>query len=206
MPSSCTQCPSCCSKRCSMISAWKKSNREFKGYQPLPRPPPPSTPHRSIHCPPLLVGKNAQPNSSNTNNALNNSNHSSPARRRIIVIAATAMTATVAPATLLPPRVCGPPTSTPGSTLIKCDRVPGGHSATSPVSTGYDGRRPSLRSSTVGQAALHATLHASSHPSWSVVGSSASGSRSMVPMDGLVGSIVTGQLLQHHGPGLSCDH
>jgi hypothetical protein len=58
----------------------------------------------------------------------------------------------------------------------------------------YGGRRPSLRSSTVGRAALHATTHVSAHPLWLAAGSSASGSGGIVPMDGLVGSTVVGQL------------
>jgi hypothetical protein len=71
---------------------------------------------------------------------------------------------------------------------------------------GNAGWRPSLRFSTVGQAALHAMTRASTHPLWPAAGSSAFSSGGTIPMDGLVGSTIAGQLLQHHGYCLSCGH
>jgi hypothetical protein len=200
-----------------MIFAWRKSSKEFRGCRPLPPPPTPSTSRRSL-CRPLLqpVGRNARQDSSSTNNALNNNSRSSLARRIRTATAATAVAVVmavslaIAPPTPLLIRVCGPPTSTPGSTLFKCGRVPEGgggrHPATPPVSTSYGGRRPSLRSSTAGRAALHATTRASAHSPWSAAGSSAPSSGGMVPMDGLVGSTIAGQLCQHHDHGPSCGH
>jgi hypothetical protein len=95
----------------------------------------------------------------------------------------------------------------PALTLFKCGQVLGGRCrATSHVSTSYAGRRHSLQSSTIGQAALHATTRASGHPPWSAAGSSASGSGGMVPMDGLVGLTVAYQLFQHHDHGPSYGH
>jgi hypothetical protein len=75
---------------------------------------------------------------------------------------------------------------------------PGGRClAASPASAGYASRGPSLRSPTTGQAALHCTTCAPARPSWPAAGSSTSGSGDMVPMDGLLGSTVDGQLVQH---------
>jgi hypothetical protein len=181
-----------------MISVWRKSSREFRSRRPLPPPPYPSTSRRSLHHPlSPPVGKNAIQDSSSINNTLNNNSRNSPARRRITATTATAVAVVmaamaVAPPTLLLPRVCGPPTSTPGPAPFKCGRVKGRggggrRPATPPVSAGYAGRCPSLRSSTVGRVALHTTTRASVHSLWSVVGSSASSSGGMVPMDGLMG-------------------
>jgi hypothetical protein len=129
-----------------------------------------------------------------------------------VVVAAVAATAVVAamgvsPPTPLPPKVCGPPTSTPGLAPFRCGRVSRGRCpAASPASIGYAGRCSSLWSSTAGRATLHATTHASAHSSWSTTFSSTAGSGGVVPMDGLVGSIVVGQLLQHHVHGPSYSH
>jgi hypothetical protein len=156
------------------------------------------------------VGKNTRQDSSSTNNVLNNNSQNSPTKRRTtatttmaVVAAMVAVAVGVAPPTPLPLRVCGPPTSTLGPTPFRCGRVSGCRClATPPVSAGYAGRRPYLRSSTIGWAATRAFAHSP----WSAVGSSAFGSGDMVPMDGLVGSIVAGQLLQHHDHGPSCGH
>jgi hypothetical protein len=199
-----------------MISIQKKSSRGFRGCQLLPPLSVPSTLHRILHHHfPLLVGRNTLQDKNSTNNTLNNNNRSSPARRRrtitTMVVGAVAVAATVAvavvPPTQLPPRFPSPPTSTPGLVLFECGWEPGGwRTATSRESIGYAGRHPSLQSSTAGRATLHATPHASVHPPWSAVGSSTSGSGGMVPMDGIMGSIVTGQLHQHHGPSPSYGH
>jgi hypothetical protein len=76
--------PSHRSERYLTISAWRKSSREFRGYQQLPPPPPPSTPRRSLRhlLPPPPVGRNACQDNINTNNVLNNNSHNSTARRR----------------------------------------------------------------------------------------------------------------------------
>jgi hypothetical protein len=140
MPSSHTRCPSHHFRRCSMIFAWRKSSKEFRGCRPLPPPPTPSTSRRSL-CRPLLqpVGRNARQDSSNTNNALNNNSRSSLARRIRTATAATAVAVVmavslaIAPPTPLLIRVCGPPTSTPGSTLFKCGRVSGGSTSSNPT-------------------------------------------------------------------------
>jgi hypothetical protein len=130
----------------------------------------------------------------------------------VVVAAAAAVVALavgVAPPTPLLPRVCGPPTSTPGPAPFRCGRVlwgGGRHPATPLASAGYAGRCPSLWSSTTGWAAIHATTHASIHSLWLAAGSSAFGSSDMVPMDGLVESTVASQLLQHHDHGPSCGH
>jgi hypothetical protein len=112
-----------------MISSWRKCSREFRGCQHRSPPPPPSTPRRRLRhllAPP--AGRNTRhDSSSSSNNNLNNNSRSSPIKRRIT--ATTAMAAVVvgvAPPTPLQPRVCGPPTSTPGPTPFKCGRVPGG--------------------------------------------------------------------------------
>jgi hypothetical protein len=147
------------------------------------------------------------------NNALNNNNRSSPAKKittamaAMAAAAATMATVGVAPPTPLLPRVYGRPTSTPGPVPFRCERVSEGRRpAASPTSTGYAGQRSSLQSSTVGQTTLHATTCASTHSPWSAASSSTVGSSGMVPMDGLVGSIVAGQLLQHRVHGPSCKH
>jgi hypothetical protein len=122
---------SCHSRRCSMISVCRKSSREFRSRRPLPPPPYPSTSRRSLHHPlSPPVGKNALQDSSSINNILNNNSRNSPARRRITATTATAVAVVmaamaVAPPTLLLPRVCGPPTSTPGPAPFKCGRVKG---------------------------------------------------------------------------------
>jgi hypothetical protein len=67
--------------------------------------------------------------------------------------------------------------------------------AASPTFTGYAGQGPSLQFPTTGRATLHSTACAPTHPSRLAEGSSASGSGDMVPMDGLMGSTVAGQLL-----------
>jgi hypothetical protein len=106
---------------------------------------------------------------------------------------AAAVIVGVAPPTPLPPRVCGPPTSTPGPAPFRCGRVPGGRRpAASPTSASCAGRRYSLLSSTAARATLHATTRASSHSSCSAADSNTTGSGGVVPMDGLVRSTVTG--------------
>jgi hypothetical protein len=134
-----------------MISAWRKSSREFRGCQPLPPPPPPSVPRRNLYRPlPPLVGRNSRQDSNSTNNAPNNNRCSSLPRRRITATA-VAVTVAIAPPTPLLPRICDPPTSTPGLALFKCGQVPGGrHPATSPASIGYASKCPSLWFSTSG--------------------------------------------------------
>jgi hypothetical protein len=188
-----------------MTSAWRKSSSELKGCRLLPPPPPPSTPCKSPRrLPPPSVGKNAHQDSSCPNNTLNSS--SSPARRRITTTTAVAVAA-VAPPTHLPPRVRGPPSSTPGSTLFKCGRVPGG---TAPSNLTYVHRlcwpRPFPTAPTIGRATLHSTACTPARPSWSAASSSTSDTGDMVPMNGLVGSTVAGQLLQHHVHGPSYSH
>jgi hypothetical protein len=189
-----------------------------QGIQGLPTAaptPPPSLPCKSLrHLLPPPVGRNARQDSSSTNNVLNNDNHSSPARRTtttntMVVVAAAAVVATsavvvgVAPPTPLPPRVSGPPTSTPGLALFRCGWVPGGRRlANPPGSAGYAGRCPSLRSSTLGRAVIHTATRTSAHAPWSLAGSSTSDSGDMVPMDELMGSTFAGQL-QHHDQGPS---
>jgi hypothetical protein len=151
---------------------------------------------------PPPAGRNArQDSSSNNNNAINNNSRSSSIKRRITTTTAMATMAVaavgVAPPTPLPPRVCGPPTSTPGPTPFRCGRVRGGgqRPVASPRSAGYVGWHSFLWSSTTCRAALHITIRASTHSSWSAAGSSTAGYGGVVPMDRLVGSIVTGQLL-----------
>jgi hypothetical protein len=113
----------------------------------------------------------------------------------------------VAPPPPMPPRVHGPPTLTPRPALFNCDWILGGRRlATPPASAGYADRHPSLWSSTTDRAAIHATTCASAHSPWLAAGFGASDSGDMVPMDGLVGSTVAGQLLQHHDHGPSYDH
>jgi hypothetical protein len=161
-----------------MSSAWRKSSREFRGSWLLPPPPPSSTPCKSLcRLLPPPVGRNARQDSSNTNNTLNNNSRNSLVRRTTAPAAAAVVVAVALPTPLLP-RVYGRPTSTLGPALFKCYRVPGPGGGggggrrlvASPVSAGYAGQCPSLRYSTVGQAALHATTRASAHPPWSVTG------------------------------------
>jgi hypothetical protein len=125
----------------------------------------------------------------------------------VVAAAVVEVVVGVAPPSPLLLRVCGPPTSTPRPTLFRCSRVPGGRlPATPPASTGNPGQRPSIWSSITGRAALHATNCASALSLWSATGSSACGSGDIVSMDGLAGSTVADQLLQHHDHGPSCDH
>jgi hypothetical protein len=165
---------------------------------------------RRCPCHPLPppMSRNTHQDSSSINNALNSCN--SLTTRRITATTAMAVVAAmvaVAPQAPLPPRVRGLPASTPGPTLFKCGQVPGGRRpVTSPTSAGCASWRPSLWSSTAGRATLHATTRASAHPPRLAASSSTSGSGDMVPMDGLMGSIVAGQLLQHHEHGPSCGH
>jgi hypothetical protein len=140
MPSSHTRCPSHHFRRCSTIFAWRKSSKEFRGCRPLPPPPTPSTPRRSL-CRPLLqpVGRNARQDISSTNNALNNNNRNSLARRIRTAMAATAVAVVmavslaIAPPTPLLTRVRGPPTSTPWIDTIQMWSSPGGSASSNPT-------------------------------------------------------------------------
>jgi hypothetical protein len=121
-----------------MISAWRKSSKEFRGCQQLPPPPPLSMPRRSLcHILPSPVGRNDRQDSSSTNNVLNNNSRNSLTRRRrttMAMVAAAVMVAVgVAPPTPLPPRVRDPPTSTPGPTLFRCGQVPRGSASSNPT-------------------------------------------------------------------------
>jgi hypothetical protein len=117
-------------RRCSMISAWRKSSREFRSYRPLPPPPLPSMLCRSLRHPlPPLMGRNARQDSSSTNNTRNNNSHISPTRRRITTMMAAVAVALPTP---LLPRVYGPPTLTPGPELFKCGQVLGGSVSSNP--------------------------------------------------------------------------